>query len=455
MTTAPTSTATTRDEMEVEKKPGTVITCTPDNCSPCTSVQTEEKFYEEQPLPPVDRGKEAWLLLAACFVLEAVGWGFPTTFGVFQNHYRNDPAFEGSHDIAVIGTCSTGISYLTCPFVMIGMLLFPRAQRWISTAGVLIMSVALAVGSFSTSITQLILSQGVAYGVGCAVANAPSVFFVPDWFVKRKGLAYGIIWSGSALTGATLPICFETLITHYGWQTSLRVASVAIFIVSIVLLPYHKPRTPSTKATLGQIDLSFQLNHIYIIHQLGNTIQALGFFLPSIFLTSHASAIGANGILASLALTLFNVASIFGCIMQGYLVDHYPVSNCILGVSAGATLSVFLVWGFSTSLAPLYIFAILYGVTAGGFSATWSSVTNEIVDSHKTADIRLVFGLMEAGRGVGNVASGPLSETLLRAGRALEGQAHGAYGSQFGYLVVFTGLTAMYGGIGFFVRLLK
>lgn len=257
------------------------------------------------------------------------------------------------------------------------------------------------------------------------------------------------------MTGATLPICFETLIAHYGWQTSLRVASVAIFLVSIVLLPYHKPRTPSTKATLSQIDLSFQLNHIYIIHQLGNTIQALGFFLPSIFLTSHASAIGANGILASLALTLFNVASIFGCIMQGYLVDHYPVSNCILAVSAGATLSVFLIWGFSTSLAPLYIFAILYGATAGGFSATWSSVTNEIVDSHKTADIRLVFGLMEAGRGVGNVASGPLSETLLRAGRALEGQAHGAYGSQFGYLVVFTGLTAMYGGIGFFVRLLK
>ncbi|EAU30214.1 predicted protein [Aspergillus terreus NIH2624] len=76
MTTSPTSTATTRDEMEVEKKPGTVITCTPDDYSPCTSVQTEDKFYEERPLPPVDRGKEAWLLLAACFVLEAVGWGY-------------------------------------------------------------------------------------------------------------------------------------------------------------------------------------------------------------------------------------------------------------------------------------------------------------------------------------------------------------------------------------------
>lgn len=26
-------------------------------------------------LPPVDRGKDAWLFLAACFVLEALVWG--------------------------------------------------------------------------------------------------------------------------------------------------------------------------------------------------------------------------------------------------------------------------------------------------------------------------------------------------------------------------------------------
>lgn len=75
-----------------------------------------------------------------------------------------------------------------------GMLLYPRAQRWISSFGVVIMSLALGLGSFSKSVNHLILSQGVAYGIGCAVANAPSVFFVPDWFVKRKGLAYGIIW---------------------------------------------------------------------------------------------------------------------------------------------------------------------------------------------------------------------------------------------------------------------
>lgn len=257
------------------------------------------------------------------------------------------------------------------------------------------------------------------------------------------------------MTGATLPVLFEALISHYGWQTSLRVASVAVFIISIILLPYHRPRTPSTAISLRQIDLSFHFNSIYIIHQVGNVIQALGFFIPSIFLTTHAESIGASGILSSLALTLFNIASIFGCIIQGYLVDHYPVSNCILGVSVGATTSVFLIWGLTNSLGPLYTFAIVYGVTAGGFSATWSSVTNEIKDSHKTADIRILFGMMEAGRGIGNVVSGPLSEVLLRTGHSLKGEAWGAYGSQFGYLVIFTGLTALYGAMGFFVRFVR
>ncbi|KAF9890554.1 hypothetical protein FE257_005685 [Aspergillus nanangensis] len=446
------STTMTKPEYE---KPGRVESDPLDHSASHISDQTREEKPDDENLPPVDGGIRAWLFLSACFVLEAVGWGFPTAFGVFQNHYRHDPAFEGSRSIAVIGTCSTGMAYLSFPFTISMMMAFPRIQCWVSTAGLLVMSLALALGSFSTTINHLILSQGVAYGIGCGLANTPSVYFVPDWFVKRKGLAYGIIWSGSAVTGTIFPVCFEALISRYGWQTSLRIASIVIFVASIGFIPYHKPRTRDTHTRLRQIDLGFLLNPLFLTHELGNILQGMGYFIPSIFLTSHAHSVGATGILSSLALTLYNITSVFGCVIQGYMVDHYHVSNCILGATVGAVGSIFLIWGLSNSIAPLYLFAILYGLSAGSFSSTWSAVTNEVRASDKKADIRMVFSFMEAGRGIGNMVSGPLSEALFHAGSSLQGHAWGAYGSEFSYLVIFTGLTALFGGVGFFGKYMR
>ncbi|KAJ4125906.1 hypothetical protein NW765_001681 [Fusarium oxysporum] len=70
---------------------------------------------EASSLPPVDGGKDAWLFLAASFMVEALTWGFPFAFGVFQDYYSTNAPFEGSSAIAVIGTCAMGIMYLGLP----------------------------------------------------------------------------------------------------------------------------------------------------------------------------------------------------------------------------------------------------------------------------------------------------------------------------------------------------
>jgi hypothetical protein len=58
-------------------------------------------------IPPADGGKDAWLFLAACFMVEALVWGFPFAFGVFQEFYsRRDGEFKGEGAVAVIGTCA-------------------------------------------------------------------------------------------------------------------------------------------------------------------------------------------------------------------------------------------------------------------------------------------------------------------------------------------------------------
>lgn len=61
---------------------------------------------EEQELPPMDRGMDAWLFLAACFAMEALVWGFAFSYGIFQAYYTATPEFANSGDIALVGTCA-------------------------------------------------------------------------------------------------------------------------------------------------------------------------------------------------------------------------------------------------------------------------------------------------------------------------------------------------------------
>ncbi|KAA8650801.1 hypothetical protein EYZ11_007826 [Aspergillus tanneri] len=407
----------------------------------------------ERQLPPIDGGKDAWLFLAACFVIEALIWGFSFAFGIFQDYYSTHPPFAGSHNIAVIGTCAMGVSYILEPLTFGVLLAFPRLRRWASPLGFLIMCLALSISSLATSTTQLIVSQGVFYGLGANIAYTPTIIFMDEWFVRKKGLAFGIMWAGTGLSGVILPITFQWLLNEYGYKTTLRIWAVILFIMGAPLLYFVKPRVPISSSTqMRPLNFSFLRHRSFHIYQLGNTLEALGFFLPTIYLPSYARSLGASSLPASLTAILFNVGSVFGCIAMGTLVDRYHATTCILVSTAGSTIAVFLLWGVSASLTPLYIFCVAYGLFAGSFTSTWPAVWKAIRQHEGFADPGLVFGFLCAGRGIGNVVSGPLSEALMKVNWRGVG---GAYGSGYGGLVVFTGVSAFLGGVSVLGRSLK
>ena len=56
-----------------------------DPCSPSTSElkldnALQDDQYVDRSFPPADTGKDAWLFLAAGFMVEALTWGKPSTF---------------------------------------------------------------------------------------------------------------------------------------------------------------------------------------------------------------------------------------------------------------------------------------------------------------------------------------------------------------------------------------
>ena len=95
------------------------------------------------------------------------------------------------------------------------------------------------------------------------------------------------------------------------------------------------------------------------------------------------------------------------------------------------------------------MFSITYGFFAGGFSSTWSGVLTELKAQSPALDTGLIFGLLAGGRGIGNVVSGPLSVALLGGKTGIGGKMGGSgYGSEYGSLIVFTGVSAVLGGWG-------
>lgn len=186
-------------------------------------------------------------------------------------------------------------------------------------------------------------------------------------------------------------------------------------------------------------------------------MQGLGYFIPSIYLPTYAKAIGLSNEASSVTLSLINAAAVVGNIAVGALVDRVDINTAIVIPSVAATVACFVVWGLSTSLAPLYVFAIMYGASAGGYSATWPGITMAIRDRCRDengvsrVDSGMVVALLAAGKGIGSVASGPLSELLLEAD-TWRGRAGGAFGTGYGGLVVWSGITMFLGGTSWFVK---
>lgn len=343
-------------------------------------------------------------------------------------------------------TTDKGIMYLDLPIVFGLLRRWPQYQRLSTTGGLITMCLALGLSSFATNTTHLIITQGVIYAIGGSFAYSPCIMFIDEWFNKRKGLAYGIMWAGTGLAGVILPLVMEWLLNTYGFRTTLRVWSVSLFLLTGPLLYFIKPRNPNIPAHSPHAkDFAFIWTSTFGILQACNVVEALGFFLPTIYLPSFAQTLGASSTLGALTVILFNVASVFGCVLMGAVVDKWHVTNCILISTAGSTIGVFIVWGFSISLPPLYIFALIYGLFAGSFTSTWPGIMRDVKKKRDNADPSMIFACLAAGRGVGNVASGPLSEALIH-GFPWRGSAGFAYGSGYGALIVFTGLTAFFGG---------
>ncbi|CEJ53908.1 hypothetical protein PMG11_00243 [Penicillium brasilianum] len=415
----------------------------------------------EQPsLPPADGGKAAWLLLASCCLIQLPVWGFSTVFGIFQEYYSTHDVLQGNKgDLATVGTTSTGLLYLLSPVTFTLLTRYPRLQAWCIPTGLAITVIGSLLSSFSQQVWHLIATQGVMCAIGNALMFSPSSLYMDQWFITKKGLALGIMWAAKSITGVALPFVANACLNKFGSSTTFRAWTVTTLLTTLLSLPFMTPRVPvSPSASARRLDLSFLRSVTFWMLQAGNVFQSFGYFLPSTYLPSYSTTtVGLSETTGTMLVSLFNATSVFGGIFVGMLCDRFPVSNVLLLSSVGSALSVFLLWGMAsspesespqTAIALLTLFSIFYGFFAGGFSSTWSGIIKQIKrESSASLETGLVFGLLAGGRGIGNVISGPLSTALIKQGSlsGSQGNSETGFSTQYGTLILFTGITAVFG----------
>jgi MFS family permease len=214
-----------------------------------------------------------------------------------------------------------------------------------------------------------------------------------------------------------------------------------------------KPRIPVRgPRRLRPVDLSFTKKQTFWMYQFPNIVQSTVTPLPGLWLPSFASSMGMSSTAGSVSLALLSLASCGGYLLQGRLVDRYHVSWTIILTTLGATAAVFVLWGCTSHEATLYIFSILFGLFGVGYPGHWTGCASDMRSSSPNLNTGLVISLLCAGKGVGSVAAGPISEKLLSMERW---HARPAYGSAYGSMIVFTGVCVFLGGAGALPRLLS
>lgn len=172
---------------------------------------------------------------------------------------------------------------------------------------------------------------------------------------------------------------------------------------------------------------------------------------------------GLSPVTSVLSISLLNLSAIIGSITTGVFVDMFHISNVLLLSAFSSTATVFLLWGFATTSARIYAFSILFGITAGGYTASWTGCATEVkkayegdlrrkgrlAEDESAVEVALVMGAMASGRGFGCLSSGPISEALIQL-TPLHGK--GVWGTKYAKLIIFVGVTMLLGRFGLFGR---
>ncbi|KAI8869335.1 MFS general substrate transporter, partial [Ramicandelaber brevisporus] len=301
--------------------------------------------------------------------------------GVIQRHFTEDMLGHSSATVVVAG--SMQVAFLNLVGSPAGIAAERFGYRVVLMAGCLLSMVGLLLASFvnADNLWLLVLSHGALIGSAAALLVIPLCSIPTVWFLKRRGLANGILMAANGISGLAFPPLMQKLIDTVGIHWTLRIFILVVAVIGgipswFIHESNHASIGAKLRAVLGLVaDFSLLQNKPFIVVSILNFTSGCAFFIPYQYLPTYATRQGFTTDQAALLASLLGAGQIIGGFGGGLLMDYIGVYNLLVLVQLLSTLTPAVLWTLSQQFSVLVAFSVTYGIASGaGVLTTGPSV---------------------------------------------------------------------------------
>ena len=170
-----------------------------------------------------------WMIVAVTFVTMAIGVNARTAFSLFFPPIVSEFGWERG---VTAGAFSFGFVVSAAVSPLIGRMMDRFGPRGVMELGVALMGSGLLLAPLTSQPWHLYLTIGVLVGAGsvCLGYSGQSLF-LPNWFIRRRGLAMGLAFAGVGIGSVTLLPWVQHLIEQTGWRTACTAMGILVLAV--------------------------------------------------------------------------------------------------------------------------------------------------------------------------------------------------------------------------------
>jgi MFS family permease len=302
-------------------------------------------------------------------------------------------------------------------------------------AALVIIGVALFTTNHSTALAfiylPVIISMGAAFQIGVPVQT-----LARRWFMRRAGLALGIIFATFGLAAAISIAPATQLAIQYGWRPTVLVMTIIFEIIMFLLTVFVVKDTPESmklhidglsdeqaKAFMGVVGQTLATEPHLTRGQALRTSQFWIFAIAVAFVSvaymgyfSHAALIGASvGMPAASAaaqtIGVWAVATIPGYLGGGFVRDKLGNRRTLVLFAILSTLAYLYAWLFVKTPTTLLIFMALAGLLNSPVVVTIPAFLGDLFGRlHLGSIMGICVTVMGVGSALGPTVAGVIAD---------------------------------------------
>jgi len=231
------------------------------------------------------------------------------------------------------------------------------------------------------SLWTFTLAHGVLIGfLGRSPFMAPLVADISHWFKHRRGLAVGIVISGSYVAGAIWPPVIQHYVDTIGWRgTYLGLAVFCLAIVSLSApLLYRRHSGGADDGSAGDPvaagrPLGMAPGKLQSLLCFAGMGCCIAMSMPQVHMISYATDLGFTAARGAEMLSLMLACGIVSRVVSGVLSDRIGGLATLLIGSSLQAMALFL-FTFADTLTALYIVAACFGLSQGGIVPSYAFI---------------------------------------------------------------------------------